>query len=164
MKKDQLWVAVDHANKLLKNIMAKYDKLKGYLVFSSTSGQCDMTINPIEILKQFPEMVEDSDNKKFALKIIEQISLLEKDKKDASQSTKDKIEKLSNDLNKFKDSIVVKKETFIEIRFSRQNYEQIFEMQKDPLVSQKDTPQGRASIRIVLGTLDELYQDSEKVL
>ena len=164
MKKDQLWVAVDHANKLLKNIMAKYDKLKGYLVFSSTSGQCDMTINPIEILKQFPEMVEDSDNKKFALKIIEQISLLEKDKKDASQSTKDKIEKLSNDLNKFKDSIVVKKETFIEIRFSRQNYEQIFEMQKDPLVSQKDTPQGRASIRIVLGTLDELYQDSEKVI
>ena len=164
MKKDQLWVAVDHANKLLKNIMAKYDKLKGYLVFSSTSGQCDMTINPIEILKQFPEMVEDSDNKKFALKIIEQISLLEKDKKDASQSTKDKIEKLSNDLNKFKDSIVVKKETFIEIRFSRQNYEQIFEMQKDPLVSQKDTPQGRASIRIVLGTLDELYQDSENVL
>ena len=89
---------------------------------------------------------------------------MEKDKKDASQSTKDKIEKLSNDLNKFKDSIVVKKETFIEIRFSRQNYEQIFEMQKDPLVSQKDTPQGRASIRIVLGTLDELYQDSEKVL
>ena len=164
MKKDQLWVAVDHANKLLKNIMAKYDKLKGYLVFSSTSGQCDMTINPIEILKQFPGMVEDSDNKKFALKIIEQISLLEKDKKDASQSTKDKIEKLSNDLNKFKDSIVVKKETYIEIRFSRQNHEQIFEMQKDPLVSQKDTPQGRASIRIVLGTLDELYQDSEKVL
>ena len=156
MKKDQLCVAVDHANKLLKNIMAKYDKLKGYLVFSSTSGQCDMTTNPIEILKQFPEMVEDSDNKKFALKIIEQISLLEKDKKDASQSTKDKIERLSHDLNKFKDSIVVKKETFIEIRFSRQNYEQIFEMQKDPLVSQKDTPQGRASIRIVLGTLDEL--------
>jgi len=163
MKKDQLCISVDHANKLLKNIMAKYDKLKGYLVFSSTSGQCDMTTNPIEILKQLPEMVEDSDTKKFALKIIEQISLLEKDKKDASQSTKDKIEKLSHDLNKFKDDIVVKKETFIEIRFSRQNYEQIFEMQKDPLVSQKDTPQGRASIRIVLGTLDELYQDSEKL-
>jgi len=164
MKNDQLCIAVDYASKSHKNIMAKYDKLKGYLVFSSTSGQCDITTNPIEILKRFPEMVEDSDNKKFALKLIEQISLLEKDKKDASRSAKDKIEELSHDLNKFKDNMILKKETFIEIRFSRQNYEQIFEMQKDPLVSQKDTPQGRASIRIVLGTLDELYQDSEKLL
>ncbi len=164
MKKDQLCIAVDHASKILKKVMAKYYNLKGYLVFSSTSGQCDMTNNPIEILKQFPEMVEDSDNKKFALKLIEEISLLGKDKKDASLSIKGKILILSHGLNEFKDRIVVKKETFIEIRFSRQNYEQIFEMQMDPLVSQKDTPQGRASIRILLGTLDELYQDSEKLL
>ena len=62
------------------------------------------------------------------------------------------------------DCIVVKKDTFIELRFARQNLEQIFEMQKDPLVSQKDTPQTKASIRIVLGTLDELYRDNEKLL
>ena len=164
MKQDQLCIAVDHANKLFKKIMPRYDKLKGYLVFSSTTGQCNITTDPIEILRQFPEMVEDSDNKKFGLKLIEQISLLEKDKKDVSQSTRDKIEKLSRDLNKFKDSVVVRKETFIEIRFSQHTLEQIFEMQKDPLVSQIYTPQSRASIRIVLGTLDEIYQDSEKLL
>jgi hypothetical protein len=164
MKKDQLCIAINHANKLLKKINEKYDKLKIDLVFSSQAGQCKLTTDLIEILKQFPDMVEDSDNKKFGLKLIEQISLLEKEKKETSQSTKDKIKKLSHDLNAFKDSIVVKKETFIELRFSRQNLEQIFEMQKDPLVSQKHTPQGRASIRIVLGTLDELYQDGKKLL
>jgi hypothetical protein len=164
MKKDQLCIAVNHANKLLKKINEKYDKLKIDLVFSSQAGQCKLTTDLIEILKQFPDMVEDSDNKKFGLKLIEQISLLEKEKKETSLSTKDKIRKLSYDLNAFKDSVVVKKETFIELRFPRQNLEQIFEMQKDPLVSQKYTPQGRASIRIVLGTLDELYQDSEKLL
>lgn len=164
MKKDQLCIAVDHANTLFKKIMGKYDKLKGNLVFSSINGECDITTDPLEILRFFPNMVEDSDNKKFGLKLIEQIALLEKDKKDLSQSIKDKIEKLSHDLNTFKESILFKKETYIEIRFSKQNIEQIFEMQKDPLVSQKDTPQSRASIRIVLGTLDELYKDSENLL
>jgi transcriptional regulator with XRE-family HTH domain len=164
MKKDQLCIAVNHANKLLKKINEKYDKLKIDLVFSSQAGQCKLTTDLIEILKQFPDMVEDSDNKKFGLKLIEQISRLENDKKDVSQPTKDKIEKLSHELNEFEDCIVVKKETFIELRFSQQNLEQIFEMQKDPLISQKYTPQSRASIRIVLGTLDELYQDSEKLI
>lgn len=164
MKKDQLCIVINHANKLLKKINEKYDKLKIDLVFASQTGQCKLTADLIEILKQFPDMVENSDNKKFGLKLIEQISRLENDKKDVSQSTKNKIEKLSHELNEFKDCIVVKKETFIELRFSQQNLEQIFELQKDPLVSQKYTPQGRASILIVLGTLDELYQNSERLL
>jgi len=164
MKKDQLCIVVNHANKLLKKINEKYDKLKIDLVFASQTGQCKLTADLIEILKHFPDMIEDSDNKKFGLKLIEEISLLEKEKKEISQSTKNKIEKLSHELNEFKDCIVVKKETFIELRFSQQNLEQIFELQKDPLVSQKYTPQGKASIRIVLGALDELYQNSEKLL
>jgi len=53
------------------------------LVFSSTAGQCDITTDLIEILRQFPDMDEDLDNKKSGLKLIEQISLLEKEKKDA---------------------------------------------------------------------------------
>ena len=96
------------------------------------------------------------------LDLIEQISQLEKDKQAISQTSLNKLAKLTKDLNTFKDNLIVKKDTFVEIRFSKQNLEQIFEMQKDPLVSQEHTPQSRASIRIVLGTLEELYQDSEK--
>ncbi len=54
----------------------------------------------------------------------------------------------------------LKDDTFIEVRFSRPNLDTIFAMQSDPLVSQKDTPQTRASVRIVLGTLSELSRSS----
>jgi hypothetical protein len=56
-----------------------------------------------------------------------------------------------------------KEDTFIEIRFEKPILDLIFKMQKDPLVSQVHTPQTRASIRIVLGTLRELAQRAENV-
>ncbi|MBP6916356.1 MAG: hypothetical protein WBK44_00535 [Smithellaceae bacterium] len=162
MKKDRLQIAVKHAKVLFKKIMDKYDQLGGYLVLSSETDQCNISDDPTIILKSLPDLIEDSENKKFVLDLIEQISQLEKDKQAISQTSLNKLAKLTKDLNTFKDNLIVKKDTFVEIRFSKQNLEQIFEMQKDPLVSQEHTPQSRASIRIVLGTLEELYQDSEK--
>ena len=162
MKKDRLQIAVKHAKVLFKKIMDKYDQLGGYLVLSSETDQCNISDDPTIILKILPDLIEDSENKKFVLDLIEQISQLEKDKQAISQTSLNKLAKLTKDLNTFKDNLIVKKDTFVEIRFSKQNLEQIFEMQKDPLVSQEHTPQSRASIRIVLGPLEELYQDSEK--
>ncbi len=162
MKKDRLQIAVKHANILFKKIMDKYDQLNGYLVLSSKTDQCNISDDPITILKNLPELIEDSDNKKYVLNLIEQISQLEKDKQGMSQTSLNKLAKLTHDLNTFKDNLVVKKDTFVEMRFSKQNLEQIYEMQKDPLVSKVHTPQSQVSIRIVLGTLEELYQDSEK--
>jgi hypothetical protein len=63
-----------------------------------------------------------------------------------------------------KKELDIKEDTFIEIRFAQPNLDLIFEMQKDPLVSQKHTPQTQASIRIVLGTLGEFlaFEPGEK--
>jgi len=45
----------------------------------------------------------------------------------------------------------------IEIRFKELKYDEvIWPLQQDPLVDRLRTPQTRASIRIVLGTIDEL--------
>ena len=162
MKKDRLQIAVKHANVLFKKIMNIYDQLGGYLVLSSETDQCSISDDPTTILKNLPSLIEDSENKRFVLNLIEQISQLEKDKQAMSQTSLNKLAKLNRDLNTFKDNLFVKKETFVEIRFSKQNLEQIYEMQKDPLISKVHTPQSSASIRIVLGTLEELYQDSEK--
>jgi hypothetical protein len=41
----------------------------------------------------------------------------------------------------------------VEIRFNRLNYELIWKLQVDDLVCRNLTPQTKASIRIVLGTL-----------
>jgi len=57
-----------------------------------------------------------------------------------------------------KEELDVKEETFIEIRFKEMMFDLIFALQKEPLVSQQYTPQRQASIRIVLGTIGDLYQ------
>ena len=157
MKKGRLQIAVKHANTLFKKIMDKYDQLNGHLVLSSETDHYNISDDPTAILKSLPSLIEDSENKRFVSGLTEQISQLEKDKQAMSQTSLNKLAKLTHDLNTFKD-------TFVEIRFSKQNLEQIFAIQEDPLVSQKHTQQSRASIRIVLGTLEELYQDSGKYI
>jgi hypothetical protein len=52
----------------------------------------------------------------------------------------------------------IKEDTFIEIRFKDLVFDLVFALQKDPLVSKQYTPQTKASIRIVLGTVGDLYQ------
>jgi hypothetical protein len=128
MTQEDLITAIDQANKILNAIMVIYPDLmpdisrpdvkKAYLVFSTPYGQCGITDNPLQILKELPSMISDSD---------------------------------------------FKEDTFIEIRFEWPVLDLIFKMQKDPLVSQVHTPQTRASIRIVLGTLRELAQRAENV-
>jgi hypothetical protein len=53
-------------------------------------------------------------------------------------------------------------DTFVEIRFKALDYNIIDELRKDPIISLKHTPQTKASIRIVLGTLDELKRINSK--
>jgi len=72
-----------------------------------------------------------------------------------------KIKKTSPNLNANLNKIEFKEDTFIEIRFERPIVDLIFKLKKDPLVSQVHTPQSQASIRIVLGTLEELHQRQE---
>jgi len=77
MKKDRLQIAVKHANVLFKKIMNKYDQLGGYLVLSSETDQCSLSDDPTTILKNLPSLIEDSENKRFVLNLIEQISQLD---------------------------------------------------------------------------------------
>jgi hypothetical protein len=73
----------------------------------------------------------------------------------------EKIKKASLNLNANLNKMEFKEDTFIEIRFKRPILDLVFKLKKDPLVSQVHTPQSQASIRIVLGTLEELHQRQE---
>jgi hypothetical protein len=70
----------------------------------------------------------------------------------------EKIKKAFLNLNANLNKIEFIEDTFIEIRFKRPILDLIFKLKKDPLVSQIHTSQSQASIRIVLGTLEELHQ------
>ena len=56
------------------------------------------------------------------------------------------------------DKVELRDDTFVEIRFDEKkaNLSLIDELRKDELVSREHTPQTKASIRIVLGTLRDL--------
>jgi hypothetical protein len=174
MKKEDLLTAIDQANITFKKIMLNYPELLGYLVLSSPYGQCGLTGDPLQILKEFPSMICDSEVKDNVIKLLETIREYENKyaaRGDMKTEIQKKIETVSILLNTDLKRIEFKEETFIEMRFKTDRSAKIFtiesghifKMQKDPLVSQVHTPQTQASIRIVLGTLIELAQRAENV-
>ncbi|HPD57524.1 MAG TPA: hypothetical protein PKW17_09825, partial [Smithellaceae bacterium] len=102
MKKGRLQIAVKHADILFKKIMDKYDQLNGHLVLSSETDHYNISDDPTAILKSLPSLIEDSENKRFVSGLTEQISQLEKDKQAMSQTSLNKLAKLTHDLNTFK--------------------------------------------------------------
>lgn len=174
MKKEDLLTAIDQANITFKKIMVNYPGLLGYLVLSSPYGQCGLTGDPLQILKEFPAMISDSEVKDNVIKLFETIRELENKyatRGNMNAEVQTKIDKASHLLNADVKRMEFKEDTFIEIRFKtdrllrifKMELELIFKMQKDPLVSQVHTPQTQASIRIVLGTLIELAQRAKNV-
>ena len=162
MNTDELKVTVLKALDQFTTLRDKYPALAGDLVFSSPRGQCHMTRNVLTIFKTFPDMISDSPQKEKASSIVQSIVVLEKERKNATADVKDKtsekIKKLTGEVNPLLDSLELRDDTFVEIRFDAKkvNLPLIFELQKDELVSQEHTPQSKASVRIVLGTLRDL--------
>ena len=75
----------------------------------------------------------------------------------ARRTAKGKVEDLRKQLSDTVDKLEFDPTVHIEIRFKELKYEEvIWPLQQDPLVDRLRTPQTRASIRIVIGTLDEL--------
>jgi hypothetical protein len=174
MIKEDLITAIDKAKSTFTTMMDNdpgLKELKGYLVLSSPHGQIQLTDDPlqiVQILKDFPAMVSESEFKDKGIILLETIQGLEVELKNVARGNtkaeiQKKIEKASHLLNANLQKIEFKEDTFIEIRFKRPVLDLIFKMQKDPLVSQVHTPQTHASIRIVLGTLRELAQRAENV-
>ena len=163
MTKEDLISAIEKAKNLFNKISSEYAAMEGYLVLSSMYGQCKLTDDPLEILINFPAMISESEYKDKVSKLRETVQDLETQLKYASpgkmkKEIQEKIKKASLNLNANLNKIEFKGDTFIEIRFEKPILDLIFELKRDPLVSQVHTPQSQASIRIVLGTLEELHQ------
>jgi hypothetical protein len=177
MKGTDLEKTVEHAKAIFQEIKEKYTGLTGYLVFasppgSSPWGQCEITGNMSTLLadkkdnqdqEALRNMIQDSIHKREAIELIKQIAEYEDNKK-KSHSSKTKgsvdqtIEKMKNDLSLHLEMLEMRDDVLIEVRFDRLLYDLIFALQKDSLVSQEHTPQTKASIQIVLGTVREIHQ------
>jgi hypothetical protein len=154
---DHLQVAVAAANRQFDLIGKKHPDLKAklwngkaasVLVLSLPGGQTGIDSPPIQILNEFPAMVVDDSARTSALNLLSRFKLLEPE-----AATGPETERLRQQLDQLAPQLKYYGECQVEIRFNRLNYELIWKLQVDDLVCRNLTPQTKASIRIVLGTL-----------
>ena len=145
---EQLQAAANAAGQHFKLIRQKYPAIKAYLVYSSTAGQVVLGSAPAQILDEFPAMIFDDANKTRALPLLERSKI---DSLPASEKMRVN-EELANIGRRFE----FEGQCQVELRFSELNYKLIWQLQTDELVDRELTPQTKASIRIVLGTVEQI--------
>jgi hypothetical protein len=144
---DQLKLVVEVYQERFGEIKKEYQDLKAYLVFCMPPGQVELDATTRQILQQFPEMVVDGPAKKDALKIVSEIRKAEKQDKSAEA------DRLTKQLGDLVPRIRYDDNVRVEIRFKDLRFKLVWALQADELVNRDLTPQTKASIRIVLGTL-----------
>jgi hypothetical protein len=144
---DQLQTGVAAANRHFALIRKKYPELKMYLVLSLPSGQAKIGSSPKEILKEFPALVLNDAAKALILDFLKT-----PEAKDASAAEK---ERLKDQFENLADELGYDGNCQVEVRFDAFEYELLWQLQSDELVDRALTPQTRASIRIVLGTISQ---------
>jgi hypothetical protein len=140
---DQLSAALAVAKQRFALLRKKYPQLKADLVWSLPGGQAGIDSSPVQILNEFSSMVVDDAAKANALRLLDQLEA------QAGSETGWQKEQLK---------LLVAKLQYhahcqVELRFSELNYALIWQLQVDALVDRQLTPQTKASILIVLGTL-----------
>ncbi len=141
----QFQEALIAANRHFAEIRKKYPNLRAYLVLSLRGGQTKLDGELTDSIREFPSLLVDSTAKTKTLELIKKLKPKESTKPEQIQ-LKEEIKKLAKDLE-FDGSVQV------ELRFHDLDYDLIWKLQSDDLVDREFTPQTRASIRIVVGTI-----------
>jgi hypothetical protein len=158
----ELRAAVVAAEQIEKAIKQKYPSYRGWLVLSTPCGQVEAGASVEEILKTFPAMILDDAHKAECREIRAAIERLEAEADTVREpspqaAAKAKLEELRRRLTVTAQELEFDPAVQVEIRFKELKYEEVvWPLQQDPLVDRLRTPQTRASIRIVIGTIGEL--------
>lgn len=143
---EQFQVAVAGAIRHFSLIRKKYPELKASLVLSWLGEQTQIDSSPKDILREFPALVVDDKAKARMLRFLNE-NLPEKPSDAQKTQWREKLQEFAEDL-KLDGNVQV------DLRFQNLNYDLIWKLQSDDLVDRDLTPQTKASIRIVLGTVD----------
>ena len=141
----QFQEALAAANRHFTQIRKKYPTLRAYLVLSLKGGQTKPDSELADSIREFPSLLLDNTAKTKTLELIKKLNPKESTKPEQIR-LKAEFKDLANDLE-FDGRVQV------ELRFHDLDFELIWELQSDELVNRELTPQTRASIRIVLGTI-----------
>ena len=149
--RSELEAAVAAATETFGKLRTDHPKLKAYLVLSHGGQQTGLTSNPLEILAACDEMVVAGTAKRDALRL-----LAEKMRMEAEKASESAVQRIAKELAGHQSTLRLAPQVQIELRFADLRYELVWALQKHPLIDQELTPRMKASIRIVLGTLENL--------
>lgn len=145
LNQEQFQAAVKAANGRFSQLREKHPSLKGYLVLCIPGNQTGIGSSVSEINGYLPALLEDGAAKDAFRKHLESPP-----PKDASERVKKAWDEQYRELAA---ELHYDSGARVEMRFGNLDYELIWQLQSDELVDRELTPQTRASIRIVLGTL-----------
>ena len=138
--------ALTAANRHFAEIRKKYPTLRAYLVLSLRGGQTKLDNELVDSIREFPSLLLDNPAKTKTLELIKKLK--------PKDSTKPEQIQLNAELKEMTKDLEFDGRIQVELRFKDLDYDLIWELQSDALVDRELTPQTRASIRIVLGTLN----------
>ena len=146
-----LETAVSASQKIMANLQAEHPALRAYLVLAHRGRQIELTTNPIAILEGCDLMVADDAAKRDALHLLAELERLV-----SAKANQRAVQDLSGKLAARGRELRYIPEIQIEIRFHVLRYALVWALQASPWVDRQLTPQTKASILIVLGTLGEM--------
>lgn len=112
---------------------------------SLPGGQCNLGSDPLEMLKEFPNVLMDGGEKTRMLDLLKIPQ-----SNDASAAEKERWQK---QFQRLAEDLRYDGNTRLELRFKDLDYDLVWKLQNDDMVNRDLTPRTKASIRIVLGTI-----------
>ncbi len=144
---EQFRSAVSAANQQFNLIRKKYPDLKAYLVVGLSGEQAKLDEPPLNMFKDFQGVVFNDAAKSEMIKFLKMPV--------NKEATKEEIKKREMRFLELAEQVKYNGNCRVEIRFHQLDYECVWKLQVDELVNRAMTPQTRASIRIVLGTVSD---------
>ncbi len=161
MKLSELEKVDQAAKKIFGELKKKHPELKGFLVLNSIDGQCELSSDPAWIVEKFPAAIIESKQKDKATNLMGIVIGLQNALKKQDAKRKQINEEINENLRKIRElakDLEIYPTVTIEVRLEDLNYALLDLLRVDPLVDQNLTPQTRASIRIVLGAVEQLAE------
>ena len=156
---EELQGLVAASNEILSKVKSEYPDLKPHLVFGSRHGQAPVDSGVEQILIEFPGMCHETAEQKEAVRLSRAIGKLKREAR-LTRVQEQELGRHEEKLDSLLPGITFRDDVQVEFRFDQLKFEHIWALQKHPFVDQVLTSQSRASIRVVLGTLRSLTQES----
>ncbi len=152
--------ALAAARDRFSKIREKYPDLNGYLVLALRGQQTNLENSLDSSISEYPSILIDGPPKSAVLLLIKEAKDLEKHKQTEGAKSKKsvelEIENIKQDIAHLLEELEFDGGVQVEIRFHNLVYDLIWRLQADDLVDRNLTPQSKASIRIVLGTISQM--------